>query len=280
MVQIREPVPPVFNTRHADDIYTELAERVGILYGDGGLYDCLNKNIDRLSREHGMNLTEEHKLDINKKHSLEEIFEQRFKSWPYNKDGWELDQLKQTGFLEVRVPRKEFYNYYHVPGNQTRHPFYFEHLKAVGDELRANLRKHNIKFPGIDNEEHIFEMYRPIPHWVENSESRAPEQFDLWAINWRTPYFASDASNVSGNPWLAELTAKDPYEAVVCMNSTTAERKHFKNGDTVVVESRYGKIEGEDTARLRGRCAPPSSSTRMRWAYQGAMVWGPYNPPH
>ena len=62
--------------------------------------------------------------------------------WRHNKRSWGLKELKEAGFLAHRVPRKEFYNYYWVPGNQTRHPFYFEHLKAVGDELRNNLKKH------------------------------------------------------------------------------------------------------------------------------------------
>ena len=36
-------VPKQFQTRQADDIYLELAERVGFLYGEGGLNDHLNR---------------------------------------------------------------------------------------------------------------------------------------------------------------------------------------------------------------------------------------------
>jgi len=79
---------------------------------------------------------------------------------------------------------------------------------------------------------------------VENSESIAPEEYDLYLINWRTPYFSNDAGNVMGNPWLAELADQDPYEGVFLMNPTTVERKKLKDGDVVIVESRYGKTEG------------------------------------
>ena len=36
MIQLRQPVPTLFNTKNADDIFMELAERLGILYGEGG----------------------------------------------------------------------------------------------------------------------------------------------------------------------------------------------------------------------------------------------------
>ena len=49
---------------------------------------------------------------------------------------------------------------------------------------------------------------------------------------------------MTGNPWLAEIYAKDPWESVILVNPSTAERKHLRDGDRVVVESRYGKIEG------------------------------------
>ena len=245
MIQMRTPVEPLFNTRHGDDILLELSERLGILYGQGGLNDQLNQYIDRRILHDGLNLTGDSQLDVTKKYTLKQIFERQLQAWPYNKNRWGLDELENKGFLEHRVSRKFFYTYYYYPGKQTRHPFYFERLKRVGDELRANLRKYDVKFPGIDDEEHIFDLYRPIPHWVENSESRAPEEFDLWVINWRTPYFANDVNNAAGNPWLVELSKGDPYDAVACMNSSTAERKGFKNGDRVVVESRYGSVEAQ-----------------------------------
>ncbi|MFC1909512.1 molybdopterin-dependent oxidoreductase, partial [Chloroflexota bacterium] len=241
---IRQPVPAIFNTRHQDDIYMELAEKMGILYGEGGLYDQFNMMNDVIIQSDGLSLDEERKLELDKKYTLEEISDRQLKSWKRG-DGRGIDELKKVGAFVHWVPEKEYFTYYYFPDNQTRHPFYFQHLKNVGDELRANLEKHNLSFPGIDDMDYIFDLYRPVPHWVENSEFRAPEKFDLWVINWRTPYFSSDSSNVSGNPWLAEISDQDPFENGIFMNSATAQRKNLKDGDTITVESRYGKTEGQ-----------------------------------
>jgi anaerobic selenocysteine-containing dehydrogenase len=244
MAYIRQPVPTVFNSRHVDDIFMDLAERMGFLYGEGGLYDILNKFPDIIIGRDGFYLDgTEQELDINRKYSLEEIYDRQLKSWVHG-DGHGLDELNQTGFELHTAPKKEWYLYYFYPDGTSRHPFYFESLKKTGDELRANLRKYNIKFPGVDDEDHVFDLYRPIPHWVENSEFRAPEEYDLWAISWRTPYFSNDASNITGNPWLAEVADRDPFEGEIQMNTATARRKGLEEGDQVVVESRYGRTTG------------------------------------
>jgi anaerobic selenocysteine-containing dehydrogenase len=232
MIQLRQPVPAIFNTRHTDEI---LMDRI---------YDLMNKNLDFISKIDGFNLTGEYQLDINKRYTLEEIFDRQIRSWRHNKKGWGLAELMNAGFLPRWVSRKEFYNYYWVPGKKTRHPFYFEHLKATGDTLRANLEKHGISFPGVDDMDHIFDLYGPVPHWVENSEFKASEEYDLWATNWRTLYYSNDASNIAGNPWLAELNERDPTDGTICMNVATGKKRGFSEGDTVIVESRYGKVEG------------------------------------
>jgi anaerobic selenocysteine-containing dehydrogenase len=83
----------------------------------------------------------------------------------------------------------------------------------------------------IDDMDYVFDLYRPIPHWLESSESSRSEGYDLWAINWKTPYYANDASNLTGNPWLAEIYAKDPWESVILPNPITASKKELKDGD-------------------------------------------------
>ena len=244
MVQLREPVPTLFNTKNADDIFMELADRLGILYGEGGLYDCLNNGLDWVDKEDGLNMNGEWKLDLNRRYSLEEIFDRQIRGWPYG-GGKGLKELREKGYIEYWKQRKEFYLYYYFPDNKTRHPFYLMGLKEVGDRLKKNLLEHKISFPMIDDMDYILDLYQPIPHWVETSEFRAPvEGYDLWAINWKTPYIANDAGNLTGNPWLAEVYAKDPWESVILLNPATASRKKLKDGETVVVESRYGRIEG------------------------------------
>jgi thiosulfate reductase/polysulfide reductase chain A len=40
------------------------------------------------------------------------------------------------------------------------------------------------------------------------------------------------------------MSTFDPYEYAIWLNSATAQKKGIKDGDTIVVESRYGKTQG------------------------------------
>lgn len=241
-VALRQPVSPLFNTKHMDEIFIELAERIGILYGEKGLNDYLNKATYYVIGDEGLIFTDEYKLDLNKKYTIEEIYDLQVKGWIGEGKG--LDYLSEVGHVSRWVSPKYDYNYYYYPDNKTRHPIYFYSLKKSGDKLRSNLIKHKISFPGVEDMDYIIDFYKPIPYWIESSEFSAPEEYDLYAINWKTPYYSSDVGNVTGNPWLAEVYQNDPYEAVVCMNKDTALKKGLKDGDLVCVESRYGRIEG------------------------------------
>ncbi len=244
MVQIREPVPHVFNTWHVDDILQELAARLGFLLGEGGLYDIMNNSEDFIIRDHGLNLKEPHKLPLDHRLTMEEIYDRQLRSWNYSGGkGWE--DLKKEGAFVTWLGASSFYNYKYMPDNQTRHPFYYHTLMEVGERLHGNLKEQNIPFPGVPNDEYIFDLYKPIPHWIPNSETNGPEEgFDMWAMNWKTPYISSDVSNVIANPWLAEIYSRDPYVAVICLNTQSAERRGIKDGELIEVESRYGKIDG------------------------------------
>jgi len=243
MIQLRQPVPTLFNTRHVDDIFLELADRIGMLEGEGGLNDVINESEDWIIRDDGLNMKEPHKLDLDKRYSMDEIFDRQVQSWKYNDGTMNLEKLEEEGALAHWNPRYTFYNYYWVPGDQTRHEFYFINLKRTADGLRANLKKHNVHFPGVSDDEYVFCQYDPVPHWVESSELSTPEEFDMWAINWKTPYVSSEVGNPVGNPWLAEIYSQDPWENIL-INSETARKKGLKDGDWIVVESRHGKTEG------------------------------------
>lgn len=243
MVSVRQPVPALFNTKHVDEILLELADRIGILRGEDGVNHLLNVMEDYIIEEQGLRLLGPYKLDVNQKYSFEDLYDRYAKSWLGDEKG--IDYLNKVGYEARWQSQKMGYNYYYFPDNKTRHEFYFINLKKQGEELKANLRKHNITFPGVADEDYVFELYKPIPFWVENSEFTTDSDYDLWAFNWKTPYYSSDVGNVTGNPWLAEIYKKDPYEAVVCMNTDTAKKKGLTDGELVVVESRYGKVEGQ-----------------------------------
>lgn len=229
----RKPVKPLYDTKHPIEIIIELAERVGILYGKGGLNDAINK---------WWPLKEEYALDLEKKYGVEELFD-RLASSLVGKEG--LNELKKKGVATRRVtPGKLGYNYYYHPGNKTRHPIYFEHAKAIADKLRAYLKQYNIGVPGWRNIDEFFAYFQPLPVWIPNKEFDAPPEYDLYAINWKTNFMPFGTGNTAENPWLHEIRVNDPYELRILVNSETAKKKGLKDGDLVCVESRYGKTKG------------------------------------
>ena len=225
-------VKPMYNTRLVDDIMIEIAERVGFLYGERGLIAGLNRGF-----------ADPYKLDVTRKPTVTDLWDARLKTDFGSQYG--LEYFKNHGYLVSKRPsRKATYNYFYFPGNKTRHPIYFDHLKAVGDQLRENMAAHNVTLPGWDMND-LFDYYKPLPHWKPHPEHLEPAEFDLYVVNWKTAQFQFSLSGTVENPWLMEVAQTfDPYSFSICMNRTTAARKGLKDGDKVRVESPYGKVEG------------------------------------
>jgi anaerobic selenocysteine-containing dehydrogenase len=230
----REPVGRLHNTRNVADIVMDLADRIGILRGEGGLNDAINR---------GTHLEGPNRLELDRRYRIEEILDRTMKSNFGNEYG--LNYVEEHGFVtKLTAPGKMGYNYFYHPGNQTRHPIYFEHLKAVGDELRSQLDEQGIGVPGWSDMEEFFSYYEPVPRWIPSHEFRGPGEYDLFAINWKTNFMPFGTGDTQENPWLHELRTKDPYEMRILVNRETATRKRLKDGDWVWVESRYGKTKG------------------------------------
>lgn len=231
----RTPVKRLHNTKNTAEIMMDLAERIGILYGEGGLNDCINKD----SHSNGGN-----KLDLDRRYAIEEIFDRNMKS-VYG-DQYGLEYLRKNGFVWERyAPGKLGYNYYYHPLNKTRHPIYFEHLKAVGDQLRARLSENGIGVPGWSDMDEFFSFYEPVPRWIPSGEIHAPPDYDLFAINWKTNFMPFGTGDTQENPWLHEVRSNDRYEMRILVNRETGNKKHLKDGDWIWVESRYGKTKGK-----------------------------------
>ncbi|MGE5124128.1 MAG: molybdopterin-dependent oxidoreductase [Acidobacteriaceae bacterium] len=234
-VLARVPVLPVpTNTRQADDIYLELAERVGFLYGPGGLNDHLNQF---------WNLQEPHKLDLTRRYTTPEILDRILKSKFAIEQG--LDYFTDSGVYYHIRSQAESYNSYYYPLGTTRYAFYFEHLLRTGDTLRHNLAAHHLSIPAQDMAD-VWRFYRAIPHWVGRPDEKAHPDYDLVAMNWSTPQFRMHSSDQTSNPVLNEIaTEADPYQFVVLMNRETAARKGLREGEEVLVEAYWGgKTQG------------------------------------
>ncbi len=234
-VLARVPVVPIqHNTRQADDIYLELAERVGFLYGEGGLNDHLNQL---------WNIQGAHKLDLNTRYDTAEILDRVLKSGFGVEQG--LEYFRHSAIYNKPFSQAESYNYYYFPYGTTRHPFYFEQLLRDGDTLWQNLAEHNLTIPGQDMAD-VWRFYRPIPQWVGRPDENVAPEYDLIAMNWSTPQFRMHNADQTGNPVLYDVANEtDPYLFVILMNRETAARKGLCDGEKVIVEAYWGgKTQG------------------------------------
>ena len=229
-VLARMPVIPLqHQTRQADDIYLELAERVGFLYGEGGLNDKLNQFWE---------LQDPFKLELDQRYNTAEILDRVLKSRFKVEQG--LEYFRDSGLYYKTRSKAESYNYYYYPQGTTRYPFYFEHLLRTGDTLRRNLADHNLNIPGQDMAE-VWRFYQAIPQWVGRPDEDIPAEYDLVAMNWATPQIRMNCANQTGNPLLNEVIDEcDPYQFVVLMNRETAARKGLCEGDEVIIEAYWG----------------------------------------
>ncbi|MHB0978835.1 MAG: molybdopterin-dependent oxidoreductase [Thermoleophilia bacterium] len=230
-VLVQKPViSPVYNTRQADDIYIELAERVGFLYGPGGLNDHLNGQLG---------LTEEHALDLHMKYTTPEIMD-RILRCRYGDDHC-LDWFDEHAVYPKMLSKKEAYNFYYHPWGATRYPLYFEHLLASGEQLKRRLEEVGLDtVPGQDPSD-LWLHYQPLPRWCPRPDDGAGPEFDLFAVNWSTPQWRMSAGDQVGNVWVQEFVeVNDPYEYRILINSATGRDKGFADGDEVIVEAWHG----------------------------------------
>jgi len=231
----RNPVNPLFNTKRMDDVLIDIADRVGFLTGEGGINDLANL---------AFQLKGKNKLDLDKKYTIDEMIDRRVKQ--VFGDEYSFDHLLEHGIIyKWDATGKRGFNYYYWPDNKTRHPIYFDLLKASGDKMRENLKKYNIKLPNWKDQEDYFKYYQAIPYWIPSPEFTAPPEYDMWVCNWKTQFMTAGSSNTQENAWLAELREEDPYEMFVWINTETAKRKRLKDEDEVFIESQYGKTTGK-----------------------------------
>jgi anaerobic selenocysteine-containing dehydrogenase len=228
----------VYNSHDVFRIFMDLAEKLGILTGEKGMLA-------------GMNGLAGGTLDLTKRPSIHELGDAIVKA----NFGKSIDEINDASGPVYKYKNnnnsptgKENYNYYFWPDNTTRYPMYMAWDARVGKELKANMEKAGLTtVPGWKPEQmdYYWQAYSAVPVWVPTAEYSAPAEYDLWAFNWKTPMAPFYCGDTYGNVWLHEtMKTWDPYEYNVLINSATAAKKGLKDGDTIVIESRYGKTQG------------------------------------
>lgn len=226
----REIIKPVNNVRIMDEVFTDIAERMGMLYGPGP--DKLNFMTNII-----LGIPPQFWLDLGKKHKAADVVE-RYLKGQYGPQ-ITLDALAAKGFVYDEMKPQDVYNYTAFPGKTTRHPLYNVYYKRAGEQLLAGMEKAGVKHPGFSDEEIKF-YYTGVPAWKPTPTQSAPAEYDLYGVVWKIPQFLFDISGVGTNPWLVETAEQNPDFGKILLNTATADKKGLKDGDMVYVESQFG----------------------------------------
>ena len=239
--QLRDVIPPMYNTMAGNDMAMEICDRMGLL---PDFYTLLN------ARSHwGAALTDtEYELDPTQRYTIEEIYDRYIKNTCGAEYG--LDYLKEHGVLEIPDPNESSYRYFYSP--ETRIPLYLMSQKHSGEVLLGRMEEIGLGDDYVGHSlDYLRERYDPLPTYPAAKDRKlfnAPEEFDLWTFFVRKPLFLFRFGGQDQNPWSRDWSEKfDPEFGRVLINSATARAKGLTDGDTVVVESYHG---GKITAKL------------------------------
>jgi len=274
---LRQPVvKPPLNTRDITDIFTELAERTGILREYN---QAINNGACGRIR-----LQEEISLKANRKYSAEEIYQRIGLAVTGGQMDWE--GLKEKGFF--LKPRSKLSDYLYPQMKKLGIRFelpYEERLKRVGEQLKERLHE-----KGIYWWDRQCDQYEPLPHWqdapaiydaIPSLYGKDPGDYPFWLLSSRTPLFAW-GSNAS-IPMLLEAAEQMLGHAGVAMNRKTAASLGIADGDLIWIESPIGRVQGR--AILREGVRPDVLVTTQQFgnwltpvAKEKAALWSNMNP--
>ncbi|MEE8449371.1 MAG: molybdopterin-dependent oxidoreductase [Thermodesulfobacteriota bacterium] len=176
-----------------------------------------------------LRLKEPYRLEAEKKYTLEEISD----AWSKSSFGPEhgLEWFKANGFLTREKTIEEAYPRSFLP---YRIPIYLEHLIRIGRDLEGVTSQAGIPWDAGD--------YRPLPDWEPCLPANQGD-YDLYAVNFKLPFHTF--SFTSQNPWLDELASHHPSAYKIMINTDAAEARGIRDGDTIMIESRDGKVAGQ-----------------------------------
>lgn len=228
-------VSPIYDTKQAEDIFFEIAKRVGFLFGPGGLNFLYNQ---------AYQLPETHQLALDRHYTYQEVCDLMLR-------GTHGDDKGEAFFKENRVnwtvPLGRNYNYNFNPTNRLE--IYARSQMDVGRRLRDNLESVGLStVPGWEfmDPDEFFSYYNPLPSWKNYSLFDTSAEYPLYVINWKISPRPLGIAGQDDNPWLREVVQKWELGGLgVHMNRATAEAIGLENGDRVIIQSQHGgKVEG------------------------------------
>ncbi|MFQ5762778.1 MAG: molybdopterin dinucleotide binding domain-containing protein, partial [Candidatus Bathyarchaeia archaeon] len=203
------PMEPLFNTKGDIDIYIDLCEAAGILYGEDGYLDQVNK---------ALKIKDEYKLDLNTKPTVRDIFDRWAKSSGYEEG---VRFFEKYGVKTKPLPVNKVYpTALDPPYGGLRHRLYGESLQRYRDAMRE---KGAAEIFWID--------YTALPTWRTPTMDKSPADYDQYLISYKKIEFKQSRATMV--PLLTEL---EPRQFLL-MNPAAAQARDVMDGDEVTVES-------------------------------------------
>lgn len=206
---------PLYQSRGDIDIYLDLCEKAGILYGKGGYLDQLNTELK---------MGDTYKLDLSTRPVVRDIFDRWAKSQGYE-GGITFFETKGVKVKPVSVGK--YYPFaMNPPFEGIRHRLYGESLLRLQEEMKNK---------GAD--EIYWRDYTPLPTYRKPTMDSSPAEYDLYLISFKKVEFKQSRT---ATPLLRELAPEQCVE----VNPATARGRGIQDGDEVWVESQNA-VTGE-----------------------------------
>jgi anaerobic selenocysteine-containing dehydrogenase len=218
------PMDPLFESRGEIDIYMDLTERIGVLFGEGGYLSVVNDELKLTDTEFA--------LPLDEKPVVRDIFDRWSRAQGIEEGIAYFEDPGNGTYVKGPVSPAKMYGYaFDPPFGGALHRLYGESLL---DAQRQMIEK--------GAEEIYWQDYTAWPTWRDPTMEGSPPEYEFILISYHQ--IEHKQSRTSFVPMLAELAPG----ARLDINPSSARRLGIEDGDTVTVES-HNAVTGE-TRRL------------------------------
>lgn len=116
-------------------------------------------------------------------------------------------------------------------------PVYYEHFIDAGKKVEKVTKDAGMGWWDVSH-------YNPMPEWRPcPAFEEDGKEYDLFLANSKLPLHYHTIS--ADNAWINDVSSRNRLDYNVLVNTETAKKKGIKDGDTITIESRVGKVNGK-----------------------------------
>ena len=214
------PMEPMFESRGEIDIYMDLTERMGVLYGDDGYLSIVNAELKLKDTEF--------ELPLDEKPEVRHIFDQWAKGQGIDEGVAYFEDPQHGVYIKGPVKPTKMYGYVSDP------PFGGAVHRLYGESLLDAQRQMTAK--GADT---IYSQdYTAFPTWRAPTMDSSPAEYEFYLLSYHQ--IEHKQTRTSFVPMLAELAPGAPLD----MNPVAAARLGIEEGDPITVTS-HNAVTGQ-----------------------------------